>query len=219
MNGGPSHSPHEDGDSIPLLQLPEECRGFCEGPVKAGLARSSQEYWEVILGSSKSHDEASMLEMLVAALIAGHAPAKTESRSEADRFEDAMSAILGRPLTRTNERADKAALVELAELVCEDTEDSELREFARTVVKNRRLGAAEEESVVRRLVRKYKADRDRLIGDACGIDYLDAALKHQAFQFLRKALAAVGILTNGRTLGMHYIDWSMDKGSDLPPAT
>jgi hypothetical protein len=160
-----------------------------------------------------------MLEMLVAALVAGHSPAKTESRSEEDRFEDAMSAILGHPLTRTNERADKAALVELAELVCEDTEDSELREFARTVVKNRRLGAAEEESVVRRLVRKYKADRDRLIGDANGVDYLDAALKHQAFLFLRRALAAVGIRTDTRILGMHYIDWSMDKGSDLPPAT
>jgi len=218
MNEGSSHLSHEESDSIPLLRLPDECRDLCEGPVAAGLARSCQEYWEVILGSSNWHDEASMLEMLVAALVAAHAPARTESRSEGDRFEDAMSAIFGRPLKRTNERSDKAALVELAELVREDTEDSQLRELARTVVKKRRLGA-DEESVVRRLVRKYKADRDRLIGHANGVDYLDAALKHQAFQFLRRALAAVGIPTAVGSLGIHYVDWSMDKGSDLPPTT
>jgi hypothetical protein len=219
MDQLPSHLPRDEADLIPLLRLPDECREFCEGPVAAGLARSGQEYWEVILGSSNRHGEATMLEMLVAALVAGHAPAKTESRSEADRFEDAMSSILGRPLTRTNERSDKAALVELAEHVWPETDDSELRQFARTVVKSRRLGAAEEESVIRRLVRKYKANCDHLIGDANGIDYLDAALRHRALRFLRKALAAVGIPTAERSLGMHYVDWSMDKASDLPPAT
>lgn len=190
--GAPDSQLRHD-DELLLLQLPDECRDHFQAAADSGLARSAEEYWQSTLAGKSDHGISIMLEKLVAGLIAAHPASKDEKRTPELRLRDAVSAITGLPLRASNARDDDSLLREMTEVVeWDELPDNRLRAIARSLLSNQ-PPVGSEESAVRRLVSKYKAQRRKKSLLASGVDDLDAIAQHRALLYVQKALAAIGI--------------------------
>lgn len=198
-----------------LYVLPDECVEQAEGAVRAGLARTAQEYWTYMVGPrAPSEDEgATVLELLVAGIIRANSASRNDPDSVEDRFRVAMRALLGTShLDGDNGVDDRALLSELAWLKkCRDLPDSEVRGAAREALTSLRGKAAVTESAVRRITKKYRDNPDRADSLAYGVEFLRLLLEGPVLLKIAALLRSTGIAVKLPGTPNGHLDLSMEK--------
>lgn len=182
----------------PLYDLPEQYRENCDAAAESGLARSAQEYWTACV--VETYDGAPtgsrFLEFLLSAVILAYPPEKDDLRSNSTRLREAMNGIFGRhKRDDKNDYDDSEYLRELVEHAREDGfEDRSLRKITRKLIAGRTHGA-DEESVVRRIVKKFRNEPETVNCALRDEDYFRDMLLHRVFEDAASLLASVGVRT------------------------
>ncbi len=183
----------EDGQC--LYRLPEQFRENCEAAISAGFATSAEAFW--YYEQRGFSPNLVVIRRILASIVRAAPDDKLEPRSEAKRLDDAMQAIFGRmAITGSNEKDDDEILQAMAwEVHILGASDDKFRGIVRRLLGERNVIAADLESVVRRIVRKFAKNREKAELGIFQHDSMPEVLEGLAINEIELLLHSVGVPT------------------------